>query len=287
MIISKILYRIVPLKTFSKLRFKYYSYKQSLYKPLNEQQIRKILTQKLGIKPGSVVFIHSSIDFLNTEVPAERILDVLLDTVGPEGTLVFPCWHFNYRAEVYLQKDKVFDVKNSRTVMGVLPEIARQRSGAHRSIHPTTSILAIGKHAEELIKDHEKSIYPCGELSPFYKMMKYNAIIIGLGVSCHFLSFIHCPEDILKDKFPVKTRTDEVFAGKVKLWDDSIISVNTLAAHSNITKRDLPTFVRKYLSKSSFSQFSVRGSNFFRADSKALFNQVLELAGKGITIYNC
>ncbi|MEI8273520.1 MAG: AAC(3) family N-acetyltransferase [Paludibacter sp.] len=285
MIINKLLYKILPRKTFSKIRFKFYTYRQNLYKPITEEKLRKILIHKLGIKNGSVVFIHCSMDFLNTEVPAERILDILLETVGPEGTLVFPCWHFNYRAEIYLQKDKVFDIKNSRTVMGVLPEIARHHPKAFRSIHPTTSILAIGKHAEELIQDHQKSIYPCAEMSPYYKMMKYDASIVGLGVTCHFLSFIHCPEDVLKDKFPLKTRTDEVFAGKVKLWDDSVITVDTLAAHSNITNRDLPTFVRKYLNKATFTQFSVRGSNFFRADSKLLFKRVVELAEKGITIY--
>ena len=287
MIISKLLYKVVSKKSFSKIRYAYYTYRKSLYKPLSEERLRKLLTQRLGIKNGSVVFIHSSMDFINTEVPAERILEILLEIVGDEGTLVFPCWQFNYRAEDYFKKDKIFDIENSRTVMGVLPEIARQHPKALRSIHPINSILAIGKHAEELICDHHTSIYPCGEMSPYYKMMKYNAIIVGVGVSCHYLSFVHCPEDVLKEKFPLKTRTDEVFTGKVKLKDGEIITVNTLVAHANITNRNLPGFVRKYLNKSCFEQFTIRGSSFFRADSKSLFARIVELAETGITIYNC
>lgn len=287
MFLSKILYKILPVKKFSKIRFNYYSYRKIFYKPLSESQIRNIMVNKIGLHKGSVVFIHSSMDFLNTDVPAERILEILLETVGSEGTLIFPCWQFKYRAEDYLKKDKIFDVENSRTVMGVLPEIARQWPGALRSIHPINSILAIGKHAGELIREHHKSVYPCGELSPYYKMMNYDAVIIGLGVSSHFLSFIHCPEDIMKDKFPVKTRTDEIFEGKVRLKTTEIINVPTLVAHSNIVNRDLPKFVRKYLDKKTFKQFRIKGSDFFWADSKKLFDRVVELAEKGISIYDC
>ncbi len=287
MLIAKLLYKILPVKKFSKIRNRYYNFRQSLHKPLTEEQLKLIFTQKLGLKTGSVAFIHSSVGFLNTFVPPERILEILLEIVGTEGTLIFPCWQFNYRAEDYLKKDKIFDVENSRTVMGVLPEIARGLPNAVRSLHPINSILAIGKHAQELTEDHHLSIYPCGELSPYYKMMEYNAIIVGLGVTSHFLSFVHCPEDVMKENFPLKTRTDEVFDGKVKLANGEIMIVKTLAAHSNITNRDVPKFVRKHLNKHTFMQFSSHGSSFFRADSVKLYNRITELATKGITIYHC
>lgn len=286
MILSKLVYKFLPKKLFSDIRYKFYIYKKKLHKPISEEKFKQFLSQKLGVKNGATVFIHSSMDFLNVDASPEKILNILLDLVGKEGTLIFPAWHFNYRAEIYLQKNKVFDMKRSPTVMGMLPETARRHPLAFRSIHPINSIVAIGKHAKELVEEHHKSVYPCGEMSPYYKMMKYNAIIVGIGVTSHFLSFMHCPEDILKEKFPVKTRTDEVFSGKVKLEDGSIILVDTLAAHSNIAKRDFPTFAKNYLSKELFSEYKLGGSNFFRADSNKLFNKVIELAEQGITIYN-
>jgi aminoglycoside 3-N-acetyltransferase len=138
---------------------------------------------------------------LNIDFSPFKVLQILIDLVGPEGTLIFPAWHFNYRAEDYLKKENIFDVKLSPTVMGLLPELARRHSSAFRSAHPTTSIVAIGKYAKELTEDHEKSIYPCGEMSPYYKMMKYDAIIVGLGVTSHFVSFVHCPKMFFPKNF--------------------------------------------------------------------------------------
>lgn len=285
MIISKLLFKILPKSAFLKIRYKFFTYRQKLHKPFTEDSFRTMLTEKLGLKKGAMVFIHSSMDFLNYEATPEKVLDILLDIVGNEGTLIFPAWHFGYRAEVYLQKDKVFDVKRSPTVLGLLPETARRHPMAIRSSHPTTSIVAIGKYAKELLEDHEKSVYPCGAMSPFYKMMTYNATIIGLGVNAQFLSFMHCPEDVLKENFPVQTRTDNVFAGKVKLPDGNVITVQTLAAHSNIVNRDFPAFAKKYLTKDIFSDYNINGSEFFWADSIKLFDKVVQLAEKGITIY--
>ena len=285
MFLSKILFKILPKKIFSDIRYKFYTFKQKLYKPISEDKFKHLLSQKLGVQKGATVFIHSSMDFLNYEASPEKILEILLDLVGEEGTLIFPAWHFNYRAEIYLQKNKIFDIKRSPTVMGLLPETARRHPLAFRSIHPTNSIAAIGKHAEELLETHHKSVYPCGELSPYFKMMQYNAIIIGIGVTSHFLSFMHCPEDVMKDKFPIKTRTNEVFTGKIKLENGSIISVDTLAAHNNIVKRDFQTYAKKHLSNDIFTEYKLGGSYFFRADSNKLYNRVTELALQGITIY--
>ena len=128
---------------------------------------------------------------------------MLIEIVGEEGTLIFPAWHFNYRAEDYLNKDLIFDLKRSPSAMGLLSELARRNKMAYRSVHPTTSIVAIGKYAKELTEEHQNSIYPCGEKSPYYKMMKYNAKIIGLGVTSHFVSFLHCPEDVVITSYSI------------------------------------------------------------------------------------
>jgi len=287
MILNKLLYRILPDSIFLKIRYLYYKYQGRMYKPLTEEMFRDVLINKLGVMKGKVVFVHSSLGFLNIDFPPFKVLGILIDLVGPEGTLIFPAWHFNYRAEDYLKKGLIFDVKRSPTVMGLLPELARRHPLAIRSNHPTNSIVAIGKNAKEIIEDHEKSIYPCGEMSPYYKMIKFNAIIIGLGVSSHFVSFVHCPEDVLKDKFPLQTRTDEVFSGKVKLSNGEIITVDTLAAHSNIGKRNIPKYFKKYISRSIFTPYKIKGNNFYRADSVALYARIVELAKSGITIYNC
>jgi len=257
-----------------------------MHRPLSLLQMKDMLTNKMHLKHGDVVFIHSSMDYLNIDFSANKLLNMLIEIVGSEGTLIFPAWHFNYRAEDYLNKDLIFDLQRSPSAMGLLSELARRYKMAYRSVHPTTSIVAIGKYAKELTEEHQNSIYPCGEKSPYYKMMKYNAKIIGLGVTSHFVSFLHCPEDVLNEKFPVRTRTDKVFQGKVRLPDGLIVEVNTLAASSNIGDRDIPGFFKKYVPADILNVFKYKGNNFYIADSKKLFDKVVELAKSGITIYN-
>ena len=150
---------------------------------ISEQELISILTDELGLYKGATVFIHSSVDRMRLDFPFYKLLPILLDIVGrEEGSLIFPTAHFDIRAEEYLIKNSdtvIFDVKKSPTVRGLLPEIARRQKNAVRSLHPTESIAVIGKYAAELTETHHQSIYPCGEHSPFYKMMKYNGLIFS------------------------------------------------------------------------------------------------------------
>lgn len=285
MSLRKLVFRILPLDSFVKLRRIYRLAIKKANRPLSETEFRAILTQRIGITDGSVVFIHSSFDTLNLTFSVHRLLEILLETVGINGTLLFPAWHFTIRAEEYLKKGLVFDVKRSPSVLGLLSEIARRHPSALRSIHPINSIVAIGKHAEEMINDHGKSIYPCDETSPYYKIIKYNGIIAGLGVDTNFLSFVHCPEDVLKQQFPVKTRLDTKFEAKVKMQDGSIKIIKTLTAHPQIKYRDINTFLKKYINQSICKNFSEKGNRFFYANSRELFDSIVELSKENKTIY--
>ncbi|MDR0743482.1 MAG: AAC(3) family N-acetyltransferase [Tannerella sp.] len=285
--IKKIIHKLLPEDKVKKLRYKYRLGCQKLYAPMTEEDFRNVLAQKLGVKRGDTLFIHSSMDFLNIKFSPFCVLDILMDIVGVEGTLIFPSWHIHIRAEDYLQDDhNLFDIKHSRGVLGLLPELARRRPEAERSIHPINSIVAIGKNAKEIIAGHDRSIYPCGESSPYYKMLKFDARIIGIGVNANFLSFVHCPEDVMKKDFPMQTRTSQSYFGKVKLSTGEVIEVETLAAHRNIQKRNVPGFLKKHVPENIFTPYRIRGSDFFVADANALFHKMIELAKQNKTIYN-
>jgi len=285
MALKKLLFKILPVGAFVSLRNMYRLVLKKVYRPLSEKAFISILTQRIGIEKGSVVFIHSSVDTLNINFSVFRLLEILLETVGPEGTLVFPAWHFTSRAEEYLNKGLVFDVRRSPSALGLLSELARRHPGAVRSIHPINSIVAIGKHAQEIVGEHGSSVYPADEASPYFKIMKYNGIIAGLGVDTHFLSFVHCPEDVIKHQFPIKTRLDEVFDAKVKSQDGSIVIIKTLVAHPQIKYHDINGFLKRYIQPSVCSNFTSKGNRFFVARSKELFDAIVELSKEDKTIY--
>ena len=285
MSVGSILLKVLPEKYFIKARRLYHKILHVFYPKLSEEKFRSILTSKLGLGKGDVVFIHSSLENLNPGFSEFSIIDTILDIVGDEGTLVFPCWHFDYRAEEYLKKDVLFDVKKSPTVMGFIPGLACRYENSRRSLHPTNSCVAIGKYAEEITQDHHKSIYPCDENSPFYRVINYGGKIIGLGVSTYNLSFVHCAEDIMKTEFPVKTRTDQVFEGRVRDYGGNMISVKTKAAHLQVKYNNIQRFVKKYIPAKICEDYKVNGTKFFRADAAKLLEKMIELAKKDITIY--
>lgn len=286
MSIADVIYRTLPENYFIKIRSFYYRINLLFYPPLSELKFKKLLNERLGIKKGMVVYIHSSADKLNLRFSSYRLLEILLETVGIDGTIIFPCWHYRGRAEDYLnQPDAVFDVRRSSTTMGLLPELARRYKSAVRSIHPTTSIVAIGKLAHELIDEHQLDIYPNGLKSPLYKMMRHSGRIIGLGEKVVSLSFVHVVEDIMKENFPIQTLLSNVEKGKSIDKNNCEHIIETLVPHKNISKRDIPAFFKKHISKKACNSFTYNGVNYFTANPLLLFNELKTLADKGKTIY--
>ena len=286
MSIADFIYKFFPENYFKALRKGYYRINKIVFPPMNEEDFRRFLQTKLGIKSGMTVYIHSSTDKLNISFSPYRLLQILIETVGDEGTLLFPCWHYRGRAEDYYKSDTAFfSVKKSPTTMGLLPELARRHKSAVRSLHPTASTVGIGAKAVELLSEHHKELYPNGEKSPMYKMMKYNSKIIGLGEKTVSLSFVHVVEDSMKDGFPVQTLSDRPVKYKVIDNEGNEKFINTLVPHKNISNRNIPRFIAKHISKDACNSFKYRGTNYFTVNPQLLFNKLKLFAEKGITIY--
>ncbi|MBF0522329.1 MAG: AAC(3) family N-acetyltransferase [Candidatus Omnitrophica bacterium] len=258
----------------------------SKHPKFSEAEFRDILTNRLGVKPGSAVFIHSSVDKLNIGFPASKVIPMLLDIVGKEGTLLFPSTHITGDTENCLNESFCFDVNKTPTKMGLLAEFARRHKNASRSMHPTNSVVAIGKHAHDLVHEHTNSVYPCGEKSPYYKIIGFNGIFIGLGVNSDNLTFVHCIEDALKDAFPIKTRKDKIYSVTVIDGNGKKQQIETLVAHPDIALRNVKGFMKQHIPASIGQDFQIRGVDFFTFDAKMLFDKMSSLAKENTTIYN-
>ena len=78
MIASKLLYKFVSPKVFLKIRQKYFLYRKKMHRPLSLLQMKDMLTNKMHLKHGDVVFIHSSMDYLNIDFSANKLLNMLI-----------------------------------------------------------------------------------------------------------------------------------------------------------------------------------------------------------------
>ncbi|HEU4479958.1 MAG TPA: AAC(3) family N-acetyltransferase [Pyrinomonadaceae bacterium] len=279
--------RILPAPALSSLRRARREYQESRIASLptlDEEIFRKILVRDLGLTSGDTVFVHSSMDQLAPGFPFFRVLELLRQVVGADGTLLFPTYPQSSSYE-FLRRGEVFDVRKSPSYTGILSEFARRQRTGVRSLHPTKSVCAIGPRAVELIADHQKSIYPYDYCSPYYKSMKQGGKILGLGVSTSNLSFVHCIDDELKETFPVRPYHSEVFAARCVNTKGQEEIVKTLAHDLRKMNHDIPRFMAEHIEPSICRDRRILGREFFIADAERLFAEMVDLARSEITIY--
>lgn len=133
----------------------------------------------LGIAPGDTVLMHSSYKSLGgMEDGAAGFFDAFLTHLGAEGTLVLPALSY---ASVTRDAPH-FDVRTTPSCIGYLPEYFRTLvPGVIRSLHPTHSCCAIGRHAVYLTEAHFLDRTPVGVHSPFARLPKVDGKILILG----------------------------------------------------------------------------------------------------------
>lgn len=158
---------------------------------------------RLGVKPGSVVFIHSSMkEFYNFQGTAQELIDAITNYLTPEGTLIMPAFPFTDIRKVNVD-DFIFDPATQKTAGGYLAETFRHYPNVLRSNNVQHSVCAWGKHAEWLIQDHTKGHNCWDECSPFYRMTQLDAIVVNLGMPKSYIgTFDHCVEAQLYKEHP-------------------------------------------------------------------------------------
>lgn len=94
----------------------------------------------------------------------------------------------------------------TRSELGYFSEFFRIMEGTKRSLQPTHSLSAIGRHATNLIEGHELRSRPFCRNSIWGKLYEADALIILLGVHPMTNSFFHAIEDWSNDPFRYQSR---------------------------------------------------------------------------------
>ncbi|MDX1642080.1 MAG: AAC(3) family N-acetyltransferase, partial [Balneolaceae bacterium] len=178
-----------------------------------------------------------------------------------------------------------FDVTKTASYTGILTELARRDKDAIRSIHPTKSVVAIGKYAKELTSSHHLSIDPFGPDSPYQKIEKYDAKIIGIGVSTKYLSAIHITDSHIQNEFDTNPYLSKIYNAKCVDYEGKNVIVKTLAHDMNKMNLNIPKFIRENIAKESCKDITYKGMPFFYAETNSFYKALKDLAKKNITVY--
>ncbi len=158
-------------------------------KPWTVDQLAEHLAAA-GIERDDNLILHSSLRSVGrTEDGPATVINAILTTIGPTGTLMAPTFTYSLPA----WKHDPFHHRYSPARTGAIPEYMRHRPDSIRSFHPTHSVAVIGRDAKQIADDHLAAT-PLGTASPFGKMAARNAKILMLGTRQDTNSSLHLCE---------------------------------------------------------------------------------------------
>jgi aminoglycoside 3-N-acetyltransferase len=160
--------------------------------PLKPSDLKEQLLQ-LGLREGMDVLVHSSLRRIGkVDGGADAVLDVLLEILGPDGTLILP----THTWATVTRHQPVFHVLHSPSCVGILTEVFRKRPGVIRSLHPTHSVGAIGARARWYTADQLQARSPCPPESAYGRICRAeNGAILLLGVTLMNNTTLHSLEE--------------------------------------------------------------------------------------------
>ncbi len=143
--------------------------------------------RSLGLQPGTIVMVHSSLSSLGpVSGGANAVIDALVEVLGQHGTLLMP---------THPARDGLaFDPDAIPSDMGVISETFRLRPGVLRSRHPYHPVAGYGARAEEILSDHEKSAAPDGPETPYGRLIPLGGKVLHLGCDLDTMTLLHTVE---------------------------------------------------------------------------------------------
>lgn len=168
--------------------------------PVSRQLTADLLA--LGVQPGGVLLVHSSLRSLGAEISrenqgAEIVVQSLLLALGESGTLLMPALSYE-SVGVF---NPFFDVNKTPACIGALQEYFRTRPGTVRSVHPTHSVCGVGQRAQELLSDHRLDTTPCGPHSPFSRLPDFGGQLLFIGCGLRPNTSMHAIEELVEPPY--------------------------------------------------------------------------------------
>lgn len=164
---------------------------------IGPEEFRQALLS-LGQWKDRPVWVQISLnDFYNVEMRPSEILEMMLELVGPKGTLVMPAFPLDR------DPDRELLIDSAPSDTGLLTEMFRRMPGIERSIHINSSVAALGPDAAYLTSEHHLGKYPWGESSPYGRLVELRGLMVGLGIVPLGFTPLHSVECALHQQSPV------------------------------------------------------------------------------------
>jgi len=236
-------------------------------------QISKSL-KKIDIKKGDLVMMHGDAN-ISSQLDKGTIYHKLKKTfleiikyLGPRGTLIIPTFTTSFT------KKKFFNVKNSKSEIGLFSDYFRKIKGVKRNLHPIFSVAVIGKYSKIFLNSNLNDCF--GEKSTFDLLHKLNGKIVCFGCGFNEITFTIYVEQCAR----VDYRYFKFFSGSINFKRKKRKITTRYFVRDLSKKTDLDLFLlrdvmkkRKKLKMASLGRIAIHKINskdYFREASKLL-----------------
>lgn len=165
--------------------------------------------KKSGLGSGDIVMVHSDIssfgklgEIMDKDQFLQSILNCFLNVIGSGGTLLVPTYTYSFC------KSAEFDVRNTKSEVGLFSEFVRNKNGTIRSQDPIFSHAGIGRDAKRILSNIGNVCF--GENSVFDQLYRLKGKIINFG-KYFDITFLH----YIENAFQVSYRFDKSFSGTI------------------------------------------------------------------------
>lgn len=204
-------------------------------KIISQKEVLEVLN-KLNI--DSDVFLHTSLRNIGYEIEGGKkfVAETIMNLVTSRNyTLLCAALPFGSLMKDALEEHPFIDMRTAPNMMGAVNRIITETDGMRRSLHPSHSVVAIGKNADEYTKDHHIDETPFGPNSPYYKLMLNKGKILMFGVTVANMTFTHVVEDLLGNLYPMKVYLDKKYEVTVRGFDGIDYHVKTACHNPDVS----------------------------------------------------
>jgi aminoglycoside 3-N-acetyltransferase len=238
----------------------------------SENKFKKILDY-LGIKKKDKLLVNSNtlnlmIKHKDKTLP-NKILDILIERITPEGTLLFPTYNWDFC------NGSRYDSLKTRSTAGTLSNLSLKNKNFVRSKNPIYSFSVFGKDKNKIAN---LSHYSCFGLdSPFGYLIKNKGknLFIDLDYK-DALTFVHVAEE----SAGVNYRYHKIFTGKYTN-KNRIKKIENFEMYVRKKDKASATFIdkkfdNKLLKKKALKKIKNNNSIFSVVDVRTAYNLMYE-----------
>ncbi len=290
-LIKKIVPDFIKNKIKTKIKKEQFKeFKNTAIALTKERLIEEI--KKAGIKKGDILFIHSSLKGLGyIENGAQTIIDAFKEVLTDEGTLIFPTFTIDMTMENTLKNRILFDPKTSPSTVGSITNKFLTNDSVFRSLHPTHSVAAWGKHAKFITQSHHTANSIFGKDTPFGRFLELNGKLLGLGIDYANVTFYHAYEDLNLTQFP-SVYLPKPYRVKLKNYNNEEIEIDVKCHNPEFHKtriekdKKIEQFFANYFESNQISTKTKIGQGFlWWMYAEDVINSLDLLYKQDITIY--